>query len=200
MLDIIPPIIWDMTPCIMVYSYWRFRGTSWLHLQCSLRKTYLYFSHISLHAEAASFSETSVYLHQSTRSDIPGDGKISQGRFWEPQTFRLSFLMIIPPASTSHHQSDKRQARTSSWSQVPDTRFSYDRSRRCEINRTRLSLPCICPFQCVAYVEGRRLSKSDIDSVKENMGKAIPLQAWANTEGSGNLGFPDFKTIGTWRW
>ena len=31
-------------------------------------------------------------------------------------------------------------------------------------------------------------------------GKAIPLQAWTGQEGSSRLRFPDFKTIGTWRW
>ena len=31
-------------------------------------------------------------------------------------------------------------------------------------------------------------------------GKAIPLQAWTGPEGSRGLSFPDFKTIGTWRW
>jgi len=30
--------------------------------------------------------------------------------------------------------------------------------------------------------------------------KAIPLQAWTGLEGSGRLRFPDFKTVGTWRW
>jgi hypothetical protein len=31
-------------------------------------------------------------------------------------------------------------------------------------------------------------------------GKAIPLQAWTDPEGSRRLRFPDFKTIGTRRW
>ena len=31
-------------------------------------------------------------------------------------------------------------------------------------------------------------------------GKAIPLQAWTGPEVSRRLRFPDFKTIGTWRW
>jgi len=30
-------------------------------------------------------------------------------------------------------------------------------------------------------------------------GKAIPLQAWTDPEGSRRLRLPDFKTIGTWR-
>ena len=30
--------------------------------------------------------------------------------------------------------------------------------------------------------------------------KAIPLQAWTGPEGSRRLRFPDFKTVGTWRW
>ena len=29
---------------------------------------------------------------------------------------------------------------------------------------------------------------------------AMPLQAWTGREGSRRLRFPDFKTIGTWRW
>ena len=32
------------------------------------------------------------------------------------------------------------------------------------------------------------------------MGKAIPLQAWTVPEGSSRLRFPDFKTVGTWKW
>jgi hypothetical protein len=31
-------------------------------------------------------------------------------------------------------------------------------------------------------------------------GKAIPLLAWTGPDGSRRLRFPDFKTIGTWRW
>jgi len=31
-------------------------------------------------------------------------------------------------------------------------------------------------------------------------GKTIPLQAWTGPEGSRRSRFPDFKTIGTWRW
>jgi len=31
-------------------------------------------------------------------------------------------------------------------------------------------------------------------------GKAIPLQAWTDPEGSRRLKLPDFKTISTWRW
>jgi hypothetical protein len=31
-------------------------------------------------------------------------------------------------------------------------------------------------------------------------GKAIPLQALTDPEGSRRLGLPDFKTIGTYRW
>jgi len=30
--------------------------------------------------------------------------------------------------------------------------------------------------------------------------KAISLQAWTGPEGSTRLMFPDFKTIGTWKW
>jgi len=31
-------------------------------------------------------------------------------------------------------------------------------------------------------------------------GKAIPLQAWTDPEGSRRLKLPDFKTVGTWKW
>ena len=37
-------------------------------------------------------------------------------------------------------------------------------------------------------------------STRSKKGKAIPLQAWTGPEGSRRLRFPDFKTIGTWRW
>jgi len=39
-----------------------------------------------------------------------------------------------------------------------------------------------------------------MDDVQRKKGKAIPLQAWTGPEGSRRLSFPDFKTIGTWRW
>jgi hypothetical protein len=70
-----------MTTCIMLYSYWRFGRTFWLYLRGSLRRTFLYMSHISLNTEAASFSETSVTHYQSTRNDIPEDCIISQDPF-----------------------------------------------------------------------------------------------------------------------
>jgi len=42
----------------------------------------------------------------------------------------------------------------------------------------------------------------DISSLSDQIykGKTIPLQAWTGPEGSRRLRFPDFKTIGTWRW
>ena len=39
-----------------------------------------------------------------------------------------------------------------------------------------------------------------MDRLTPNTGKEIPLQAWTGPEGSRRLRFPDFKTIGTWRW
>ena len=42
---------------------------------------------------------------------------------------------------------------------------------------------------CVWYVD-----------LTNSKGKAIPLQAWTGPEGSRRLRFPDFKTVGTWRW
>jgi len=34
-------------------------------------------------------------------------------------------------------------------------------------------------------------------NVGKGKGKAIPLQAWTDPEGSRRLRFPDFKTVGT---
>jgi len=31
-------------------------------------------------------------------------------------------------------------------------------------------------------------------------GKAIPVQAWTDPEGSRRFRLPDFKTVGWWRW
>jgi len=42
-----------------------------------------------------------------------------------------------------------------------------------------------------------RITKEMVPSKK---GKAIPLQAWTDPEGSRRLRLPDFKTIGTCRW
>ena len=36
--------------------------------------------------------------------------------------------------------------------------------------------------------------------ISVSIGKAIQLQAWTGPEGSRRLRFPDFKTVGTWRW
>jgi len=33
-----------------------------------------------------------------------------------------------------------------------------------------------------------------------NTGKATPLQAWTGPESSRRVRFPEFKTIGIWRW
>jgi hypothetical protein len=42
---------------------------------------------------------------------------------------------------------------------------------------------------------------STIGNVKcKGKGKAIPLQAWADPEGSRKLRLPDFKTMGTGSW
>jgi hypothetical protein len=51
---------------------------------------------------------------------------------------------------------------------------------------------CKCAFMFMFY-----LFISNGSVVK---GKAIPLQAWTNLEGSRRLKLPDFKTIDTWRW
>ena len=46
---------------------------------------------------------------------------------------------------------------------------------------------------------GTEFSRNEL-STHSIKGKAIPLQAWTGPEGSSRLRFPDFKTIGTWRW
>jgi hypothetical protein len=42
----------------------------------------------------------------------------------------------------------------------------------------------------------RRILQNHIFT-KKGKGKAIPLQAWIDPEGSRRLRFPDFKTVGT---
>ena len=50
-----------------------------------------------------------------------------------------------------------------------------------------------------APINQNKLHPSVFKLIKKK-GKAIPLQAWTGPEGSRRLRFPDFKTIGTWRW
>ena len=40
----------------------------------------------------------------------------------------------------------------------------------------------------------------NINTTFTSIGKAIPLQAWTDPEGSRRLRLPDFKTVSTWRW
>jgi hypothetical protein len=47
---------------------------------------------------------------------------------------------------------------------------------------------------------GKDCSGKYWDNKGKGKGKAIPLQAWTCPEGSRRLRFPDFKTIGKWRW
>jgi hypothetical protein len=70
------------------------------------------------------------------------------------------------------------------------------------VKLTRLFLPCICPFQRLADVGRGRVSKSDIDFVKEiTITREVKqVQTWTGPGDSGRLRFPDFKTIGTWSW
>ena len=52
--------------------------------------------------------------------------------------------------------------------------------------------------------QARAVWKKNTNFLYINVGctskKAIPLQAWTGPEGSRRLRFPNFKTIGTWRW
>jgi len=120
----------------------------------------LYVSHISLNTEAASLSETSVTQHQSTRSDIPEDCMISQGKpcvfpsLWSFHQCLFLTASEISDKPTHHH----------------DVGFlirSLSNIGHNAVKLTRLLLPCICPFQRLAYVRRRRVSKSDIDFVQK---------------------------------
>jgi hypothetical protein len=42
-----------------------------------------------------------------------------------------------------------------------------------------------------------RVSIVDVIIIINNKGKALPLQAWTDSEGSRRLRLPDFKTVGT---
>jgi hypothetical protein len=43
-------------------------------------------------------------------------------------------------------------------------------------------------------------STQPLTEISKGKGKAIPLQAWTDTEVSRRLRLPDFKKIGTWKW
>ena len=47
------------------------------------------------------------------------------------------------------------------------------------------------------FVYGGVVNKSEKQKNYKGKGKAVPLQAWAGSEGSRRLGIPDFKTVGT---
>jgi hypothetical protein len=51
-----------------------------------------------------------------------------------------------------------------------------------------------------AYTILLTLTNCDISEKRSSRGKAIPLHVWRGPEVSRRLRFPDFKTIGTWRW
>ena len=53
---------------------------------------------------------------------------------------------------------------------------------------------------CVCVVLLKLVMCRILESIWSVKGKAIPLQAWTGPEGSRRLRFPDFKTVGTWRW
>ena len=64
------------------------------------------------------------------------------------------------------------------------------------------------PLKSFLFTNKRqKLHSSEINTVSPNMifgakdkGEAIPWRSWLGPEGSRRLRFPDFKTIGTWRW
>ena len=60
---------------------------------------------------------------------------------------------------------------------------------------------CQSGYGCMLCEHFNLFSRVEHDSCKVKVkGKAIPLQAWTGSEGSRRLRFPDFKTVGTWRW
>jgi len=52
-------------------------------------------------------------------------------------------------------------------------------------------------YMCVVYrnVKSIQISKSSLNA-KVTKGKAVPLQAWTGPQGSRQLRFPDFRTVG----
>jgi hypothetical protein len=64
-----------------------------------------------------------------------------------------------------------------------------------EVSATTWNLLWSCAFP-YSYRKTQELRKTRLPQVKQ----ATPLQAWTGPEGSRRLRFPDFKTIGTWRW
>jgi hypothetical protein len=52
----------------------------------------------------------------------------------------------------------------------------------------------------IRYFRDTDLAIQVCNITRFRQGKAIPSQAWTGPEDSRRLTFPDFKTIGTWRW
>jgi hypothetical protein len=49
-----------------------------------------------------------------------------------------------------------------------------------------------------SYLSGAKTEECEADHlIPSSKGKAIPLQAWTDPEGSRRVRIPDFKTIGT---
>jgi hypothetical protein len=62
-------VIWVVAPCSLEDVYWRFRGACCVHHQCS--------SPWALMVEAASTSEMSVNIYQTTWCNNPEDSRLS---------------------------------------------------------------------------------------------------------------------------
>jgi hypothetical protein len=73
--------------------------------------------------------------------------------------------------------------KTGTWSKINDV------VAWCQLYTSKRQIQCA--------VDNKLLTSVTIHWQK---GKAIPLQAWTDPEGSRKLRLPDFKTIGTWRW
>ena len=64
--------------------------------------------------------------------------------------------------------------------------------------------PAFCKMVTGSFLGVKRprrgVDHSSASSKGKGKGKAVPLQAWTGSEGSGRFRLPDFKTIGTRKW
>jgi hypothetical protein len=67
--------------------------------------------------------------------------------------------------------------------------------------RIRSLLVTLYAFRSITFSTLQRMASYSclFHALLQNL-KAIPIQAWAGTQNFRRLRFPDFKTIGTWRW
>ena len=101
-----------------------------------------------------------------------------QRNFWHPQTNKTNI-------SINH----------TSWKHV----YVNPKSKEILIHRFSNSKPRYAGVPRDFVKHTARLWMKEWYACK-GIGKAIPLQARTGPEGSRRLRFPDFKTIGTWRW